>query len=197
MRVVAMLCLGTAISLGLGCQRGQANAPLPISNTAPAAPVAAAAPTVPTEPAVSRPAQVSERVRITLPKAASTPVRRTRRPFTGKQLAWLSAFEFKDFDRQSRGTTDDAIEVLHTTKTGPKLGVTVRIDNCPGAPRAGAARNTRPIHAERVAPAPTDPGACVAMRLPLWETRREELKQFMSSDLAMRSDTRFYVGVDR
>ena len=188
-----MFCLGAALVLDLACQRGQTSAPSPISNAAASVPAAVAPPA---EPVVTR-ASAPEPVRITLPKAPNTPVRRTRRPFTSKQLAELSALDFQDFDRQERATTDLAVEVQHTTRTRPKLGVTVRIDTCPMILAVGAARSPRARAVERAAPVPADPRACVPMRLALWEPRRDELKQFLSADLAARSDTRFYVGADR
>ena len=189
MTVVAMFCLGIAIGLGLGCQRGQASAPSPVASAASASPAA----TPPTETAVVGPERAHERVHVTLPKSPTDLPRRTRRPFTSKQLAWLSSFEFKGFVREDGGTTDEAIEIRHTTTTRPRLGVTVRIDRCPPA-APGELRSGRPRHVEREKPATTDPRPCLPMQLALWQARRDELKQFMSSDLAMRSDTRFDIG---
>lgn len=192
MMVVAMFCLGIAISLGLGCQRGQASAPLPVASTASAGPAA----TLPAETAVVRPPPARERVHATLPKSPTGPLRRSRRPFTGKQLAWLSSFEFADFVREDGGTTDEAFEIRHTTKTRPRLGVTVRIDHCPPA-APGGKRSGRSRHVEREKPVTTDTRACTPMQLPLWQARSDELKQFMSSDLAARSDTRFDIAARR
>src|SRR5262249_14906253 len=128
MTVAAMFCLGMAIGLGLGCQRGQASAPSPVVNTASAA--APAAPPTPATPATEAapPAPAHERAHLTLPKSSPSLLQRPRRPFTNKQLAWLSAFEFKDFVREDGGSTEEAVEIRHTTTTRPRFGVTVRID---------------------------------------------------------------------
>jgi len=199
MTVVATFCLGIAISLSLGCQRGQTGAPSPVANTASAAaPVAPSAtpPTPPTpspEAAVARPAPARERTHVTLPKPATGVLRRTRRPFTSKQLAWLSSFEFKDFVREDGGSTEEAVEVRHTTKTRPTLGVTVRIDRCPGA-APGVSRSRRARRIDREKPVTTDQRPCLPMQVPQWLARRDELKQFMNSDLAVRSDTQFDIG---
>jgi hypothetical protein len=198
MTVAAMFCLGMAIGLGLGCQRGQTSAPSPVVNTAsaatPATPPTSATPA--TEAAVVPPAPTHERAHITLPKSSTSPLRRTRRPFTSKQLAWLSSFEFKDFVREDGGTTDEAVEIRHTTTTRPRFGVSVRIDRCPPAAPA-ASRRGRARHVEREKPVTTDARPCLPMQLPPWQDRRDELKQFMSRDLAMRSDTRFDIGARR
>jgi hypothetical protein len=195
MTVAAMFCLGMAIGLGLGCQRGQASAPAPVVNTATAGPATTPAPPAPppAEAAVVPPAPARERAHVTLPKSSTSLLRRTRRPFTSKQLAWLSSFEFKDFVREDGGTTDEAVEIRHTTTTRPRFGVTVRIDRCPTAAPAGS-RRARARHVEREKPVTADARPCLPMQLPVWEERRDELKQFMSSDLAMRSDTRFDIG---
>src|SRR5205814_6371630 len=130
-----------------------------------------------------------------LPKSLTTPIGRTRRPFTPRQLAWLSRFEFKDFDRDDRGTTDEATEIAHTTHTHPRLGVNVRIDTCPTVGSVGGAGNpARTRTARHIKPAPDDPRACVPMRLPEWQARSSELKQFVNQDLVARSDTQFDIG---
>jgi hypothetical protein len=109
-----------------------------------------------------------------LPRSPDTPPRRTTRPLDGKELARLSAFEFKDFQRQDRGATDRSIEFRHTTTTRPILGVTVTIEPCDHAPKAQH--------------------ACTAMELAAWRARRDELEQSLPSDLAARPDTRFEIG---
>jgi hypothetical protein len=190
MTVVAMFCLGTAISVGLGCQRG---APSPVSNTAPPEPVppapaleTMAVPAAPAAPPDPGPAQ------ITLPQSPKTAIRRTKRPFTKRQLAWLSRFEFKDFGREDRGTTEEATEFAHTTKAHPRFGVSVRIDSCmTGEPSDNEARPRTVKHVTLAADAPR---ACVPMRLPEWQARSDELKQFLDKDLVARSDTRFDIG---
>src|SRR5262245_45949625 len=121
MTVAAMFCLGMVIGLGLGCQRGQTSAPSPVVNTASASttsaspPAAASAPGAPPAEAAVRPALAHERAHVTLPKSPTSALGRTRRPFTSKQLAWLSSFEFKGFVREDAGTTDEAVEIHHTT----------------------------------------------------------------------------------
>jgi hypothetical protein len=124
---------------------------------------------------------------VTLPRTPSTPPHRTIRPLGRKELERLSALEFKDFDRQERGVTDRFVEVRHSTKTRPILGVTVTIEPCdPPAPSVRAARKA----AHRTAPGRT----CAPMELDAWKTRTAELKQFLSKQLIARPDTRFEVG---
>jgi hypothetical protein len=116
-------------------------------------------------------------------------VRRTTRPLTRKQLERLSAIEFKGFERQERGTTADTTEFRHTTAARPKLGVTITIDTCTVVP-AGKRR----ARARRVRPAPSDPRACVPMKLERWKDRDDQLKRFLSKELVDRPDTQFEVG---
>lgn len=219
-----VVLLGLGLGFGLGCQKGvtiesspggsaaptggaPAASPAPSAkptagapglrsadvampaSAAPPAGTAAGAPVAPTEPAAPAPA-VAEPAHVTLPKSPATPVRRSTRPLARKQLERLAAFEFKDFERQARGTTAQATEFRHTTIARPKLGVTIRIDRCAAArdSRAGRAR------AGKRKPVAPDPRACTPMRLDLWKAKGDELKQFLSADLAARPDTRFEVG---
>jgi hypothetical protein len=209
--VVVVLGFGLALGLGLaGCQKGvspEALAAPPATAQAatvqvatpaaivPAATVPAAAmpPAPPASPevAMARPsAEPAEPAPIALPKSPGKRVRRTTRPLTRKQLERVTAIEFDAFERQERGTTDDATEFRHTTKARPKLGVTVKIDTCTIAP----AGKTRRARARRVRPAPSDPRACVPMKLERWQARGDQLKQFLSKDLVDRPDTLFEVG---
>jgi hypothetical protein len=181
------------MSVGLACQRGEPTATSPVSNAS-APGVAATAPpalsmAVPPAPPEAGPPQIA------LPRSLNTAISRTRRPFTQRQLAWLSRFEFKDFIREDRGTTDEATEIAHTTNTHPRFGVNVRIDSCPTDESVGVAGNpARTRTARRVKVALDDPRACVPMRLPEWQARSNELKQFLHQDLVARSETQFDIG---
>jgi hypothetical protein len=163
-RLVARL----GILLALGCQASK--------STPQAQPVGAAKPT--TEDAGSAHAAAPPGPpapgHVTLPRSPATPPIQTTRPLGRAELARLSAFEFQDFRRQDRGTTDRATEVRHTTTTRPTLGVTVTIGPCD--------------------PAPHDAHACPAMELESWQARRDELRQALPEDLSDRPDTRFEIG---
>ena len=157
---------GLGIVLALGCQADRSAPPAPIGATKPAEVGSARAPAPPVPSGVPG--------HVTLPRSPDTPPRRTTRPLGRKELERLSAFEFPDFRRQDRGTTDRATEFRHTTTTRPALGVTVVIEPC-----------------DRDA---TSPRACPAMALEVWQARRDELLKTLPVDLAARPDTRFELG---
>jgi len=162
--------------LALGCQANKSTPEAkPTGATSPAGDAAAgsALATAPAAPPVA-PAHVM------LPRSPDTPPHRTTRLLDGKELARLSAFEFKDFQRQDRGATDRSIEFRHTTTTRPILGVTVTIEPCEPPPTA--------------ATAPKAQRACTAMELGAWRAKRDELEQSLPPDLAARPDTRFEIG---
>jgi hypothetical protein len=71
---------------------------------------------------------------VRLPRFADDAIRRTTRPLSEAQLARLAAIEHPDFERQDRGTTATSIEVRHTTRTRPRLAVTVQIAPCGPCP---------------------------------------------------------------
>jgi len=161
-RLVARL----GVLLALGCQAGKSTPQAqPVGATSPTAEAGAGSAQA-TTPAAS-PGHV------TLPRSPATPPVRTTRPLGRAELERLSAFEFQDFRRQARGTTDRATEFRHTTRTRPVLGVTVTIEPCDHAPNANA---------------------CPAMALSAWQARHDELRQSMPKDLADRPDTRFEIG---
>lgn len=183
----AGVLLGLCVALGFGCQRGTPTEPSPVANKLAPIPEPArasgeafpqtsttATPAPPPRPAV-------EAAHVTLPKSPSTPIKRSAKPFTRKQREWMSAFRFKDFDRQARATNDEFTEFRHTTLTRPKLSVTVKLDACK--------RGKRP--ARKGAP---EPSACMPMDLEAWKARSDELKQSLSAELIARPDTRFEVG---
>ena len=190
MRVVS-LQLGFALGLvlGVGLEAGCQNAPPPPAAEAPsAAPEAAGSGDGFVGESRRAPGPVPEAAHVTLPRTTSAPPNRTMRPLPRKELARLAALEFPDFDRQERGLADRFVELRHTTKTRPILGVTITIEPCdvpgPGKP----ARQTRTKRA--AAPAHT----CAPMELDAWKAKGDELKQFLSKQLAARPDTRFEVG---
>ena len=86
------------------------------------------------------------------------------------QLARLAAIEFPDFERQDRNTTERMIEFRHTTRTRPKLGVTVTLAACPR------------------------PRPCPSMQLARWNKLRPELLQQLPASLSARPDTRMDIG---
>jgi hypothetical protein len=167
------------LSLALGCQASKAT-----DNPAPqprATPVADALPRPDAPPAV-------EPAHVRLPRSPDAPPHRTTRPLGRSELERLAAFEFPDFEREDRGTTDESTELRHTTATRPTLGVTVRIEPCGRqAPPARAPRNAKP-------PKP-GPRACLAMELGAWQAHAEQLKQALPAELLARPDTRFELGV--
>ncbi|HEX7836780.1 MAG TPA: hypothetical protein VF469_04920 [Kofleriaceae bacterium] len=161
MRGVVALALGFGLfRLGAGCQSGKAEQQPPPAPTAPRSPATAA-----TEEPV--PAHVR------LPRSPDVPARRTTRPLDRAELDRLAAVAFPDFDHQDRSAADDAIEVRHTTKTRPRLGVTVTISRCAKTSRARA---------------------CPPMELAGWTARRDELAHQLPKALLGRPDTRFEIG---
>jgi len=131
---------------------------------------------------------VPEAAHVTLPRTTSAPPNRTARPLPRKELARLAALEFPDFDRQERGLADRFVELRHSTKSRPILGVTVTIEPCDAPPPGKPARQTR---TKRPAP---PAHTCAPMELDAWKAKGDELKQFLSKQLAARPDTRFEVG---
>lgn len=67
---------------------------------------------------------------VRLPKASDAPVRRTRVAMGRERLEKMAAIEHADFERQDRGSTATSVEFRHTTRTRPRLGVTVEIGAC-------------------------------------------------------------------
>jgi len=161
-RLVARL----GVLLALGCQASKSTPQAqPVGTTTPATEAGTGSAQVTTPGAPGH---------VTLPRSPATPPVRTTRPLGRAELERLSAFEFQDFRRQARGTTDHVTEVRHTTTTRPALGVTVTIEPCDLAPNAEH--------------------ACPAMELESWQARRDELRQTLPKDLADRPDTRFEIG---
>jgi hypothetical protein len=89
-------------------------------------------PAPPPPPPVIIDASVATHVR--LPRFGDGAIRGTTRPLSGAQLARLAAIEHADFERQDRGTTATSVEVRHTTRTRPRLAVTVQIAPCGACP---------------------------------------------------------------
>jgi len=67
---------------------------------------------------------------VRLPKLDDAPVRRSREPLGAPRLAQLAAIEHADFERQDRGGTATSVAFRHTTRTRPRLGVTVGMEAC-------------------------------------------------------------------
>ncbi|HSR98338.1 MAG TPA: hypothetical protein VLM79_14875 [Kofleriaceae bacterium] len=200
---VPLLGVALGIALEAGCQNGPPPpAPAPAAQPAPSAATPAASSAVPAgaarDPAGSddgfvgestrAPGPVPEAAHVTLPRTTSEPPNRTARPLPRKELARLAALEFPDFDRQERGLADRFVELRHTTRTRPILGVTVTIEPCDAPPSGKPARQTRTKRA--AAPSHT----CAPMELDAWKAKGDELKQFLSKQLAARPETRFEVG---
>ena len=111
-------------------------------------------------------ADASVAAHVKLPKVSATPVRATTRPLTAAQRARLAAIEHADFEREERGATATSVEFRHTTRSRPRLGVTVELAAC---------------------------GPCPAMALAAWQARRDELVQALPPALRDRPDTRFEI----
>ena len=105
-----------------------------------------------------------------MPRSPETPARKTTRPLRKPQLGRLAAIEFPDFERQARNATERMIEFRHTTRTRPKLGVTVTLAACPR------------------------PRPCPSMQLARWNKLRPELLEQLPASLSARPDTRLDVG---
>ena len=200
MRCVVLL----GVALGVGCQNASPPAPAPQPGPPAPAPQVAMTPVPAASGSAGSAASGSgddfvgestrgagpapEAAHVTLPRTTSAPPNRTTRPLSRKELARLAALEFPDFDRQQRGLTDRFVELRHSTKTRPILGVTVTIEACDAPPAAKPARQTRTKR-------PAAPGhPCAPMELDAWKAKGDELKQFLSKQLAARPDTRFEVG---
>ena len=100
---------------------------------------------------------------VRLPRSTEAPFRPTTRPLTHDQLARLAAIEHADFERSERDAPGGAVEVRHTTRARPKLGVTVTIEPC---------------------------GPCLAMDVARWQPPRDELARSLPPTLRDRPDTR-------
>jgi hypothetical protein len=170
MRGVAALAVALAMTPGLGaeagCQSRRTDPP-----PAPAATPGAAA----TSPAGSAADAAAQAVpaHVRLPRSPDVPARPTTRPLTRAELDRLSAVEFPDFEREDRGAAPDPVELVevrHTTKTRPRLAVTVAIGPC------------------------TRARACPAMALAGWTARRDELARQLPAALIGRPETRFEIG---
>lgn len=166
--VVALLGLG--LGLLAGCKPGGSAPPPPAA--APPSPAAAgsARSITGTGAAAGPAASAAAAPHVTLPRSPDTPLRRSRRPLDRARLDRLAAIEFADFERQDRGRTDAAAEFRHTTRSRPKLAVTVMVGPCTAERR------------------------CPAMNLPAWTARRDELLQQLPRALRSRGDTRFEIG---
>jgi hypothetical protein len=79
----------------------------------------------------------------------------------------LAAIDHPDFDRQPHTTSATAIEVRFTTKTRPTLALTVEVAAC------------------------TSDLDCPAMRIDVWQTKRDELRAQLPAALRDRTDTQF------
>ncbi len=187
MRGVVVL-LGSLLVIGCQADKAAPPAPAPPAGSASTPLVDARAGSA----AGSAPAPTAEPTHVTLPRSPSTPPNRTTRPLARKELERLSAFEFKDFERQERGTFEGFTEFRHTTTTRPKLGVTITIERCGQA--AGPPANKKPAATNRQAAAAGRHQACATMELDAWKAKGDELKRFLSPELVARPDTRFEVG---
>lgn len=103
---------------------------------------------------------------ITLPKVPAGAIVPTR-VLDAPTFARLAAIDHPDFTRQPRTTTPTAMEVHFVTKTRPTLGVTVEVAAC------------------------TSEHDCPAMRIDVWEAKRDELRGLMPAELRDRPDTSF------
>jgi hypothetical protein len=82
-------------------------------------------------------------------------------------LARLAVIDHVDFDRQPRATSATAMEVHFTTQTRPTLAITVEVAAC------------------------TSDRDCPAMRIDVWQAKRDELRQLLPAALRDRADTTF------
>ncbi|HET9627470.1 MAG TPA: hypothetical protein VFP84_39205 [Kofleriaceae bacterium] len=98
-----------------------------------------------------------------MPHAAIVPTR----ALDAATFARLAAIDHPDFDRQPRTTTATAMEVHFTTKTRPTLAVTVEVAACASS------------------------ADCPAMRIDVWESKRDELRALLPAALRDRADTQF------
>ena len=166
MRSVALpAALGFAVALALsaGCRCGApTTAP---AGAGSAAPTGSAGP----PPAETAPPPAAAATQVQLPRSADAPVTRTTRPLDRTQLDRLAAIEFPDFEREDRGGFPGLAEFRHTTRTRPRLAVTVTVATC-AAPRT-----------------------CRAMDLAAWTARRDELMRGLPEALRHRPDTRFEI----
>jgi hypothetical protein len=154
---------------------GGSAAALPVTapTTTPNADAAVAAPPPAPAPAADAVAAAPAPTHVRLPRSPDTPARRTLRPLRGLQLGKLAAIEFPDFERQERDVTDRMVEFRHTTRTRPRIGVTVTLGPCPR------------------------PRACPSMQLARWNARRNALLHELPATLAARADTRFEIATRR
>lgn len=112
---------------------------------------------------------------VTLPRSPATPPRPTTGPLDRAELDRLAAFAFPDFERDLLPSPAPQIRVQHLTATRPKLAVTVTIGPCETGPEANQ--------------------PCVAMALPAWQARLDELRaESLNQALRDRPDTRFELG---
>lgn len=103
---------------------------------------------------------------ITVPKVPAGPILPTR-TLDAAVFTRLAAIDHPDFARQVRATTATSTEVHFTTRTRPTLGVTVEIAAC------------------------KSDGDCPAMRIDVWQTKRDELRGLLPAELRDRPDTSF------
>ena len=164
MRSVALPAALVALGLAAGCQSG-ASTPAP----PPAAGSARSPEPPPPLPPAAAPPPAPAAAPVQLPRSPDAPAVRTVRPIDRAQLDRLAAIEFPDFEREDRGGFPGLVEFRHTTRTRPRLAVTVTIATC-GAPRT-----------------------CRAMELAAWTARRDELLRGLPEALRRRADTRFEI----
>lgn len=103
---------------------------------------------------------------VTLPKVPAGPIVPTR-TLDAAAFARLAAIDHPDFTRQPRATAATAMEVHFATTTRPTLDVTVEVAAC------------------------TSVDDCPAMRIDVWQARRDELRGLLPAELRDRPDTSF------
>jgi hypothetical protein len=151
------LALIAAAAAG-ACQRDR-TAPPPAAGSARPAPAAAAS-RGPAEPPAAVPAHVR------LPRSPDAPIAATRRPLERDQLDRLVAVEFADFERRAPDAYKGLVEVRHTTRSRPRLGVAVIAGPC------------------------SEAAACPAIEPAAWTARRDELLRQLPEALRAHPDTR-------
>jgi hypothetical protein len=107
---------------------------------------------------------------ITLPKGTGAPPIKTTGPLDPKKLASLSSADVAGFAREVTKNADGALELEYTTKSRPRLRVTVHVEPC------------------------KDAKACTKMDVDAWKAKgSDDLKRFLDPKLAAKADTEFDV----
>jgi hypothetical protein len=163
-RPVILSSLVINLVIGWGCGRGNPG-PQQMPDNVEAPP----APALKGDPGHTTPAGKNVAPDITLPRGTGSPPVKTTAAIPTATLKQLGALEFAGFSRSI--VTDDgtALSVYHTTKSRPKLRVTVTIEPCS---------------------AKTE---CTKMDLEAWRAKGDVLKGYLTPTLIARPDTQFDV----